>query len=112
MKVNVSLEITDTMRNALATGIDGRPSKRLATRVEVREFLEGSINSLAGPPRPVPSAHAGKDDGSPSTPPTSPSPGPASDLYAIDPEDRELLRNKPPGYVYGWNKVKRRRMHS
>ena len=46
MKVALSIEITDEQRNALASAITGKETKRLATRDEVREFLEGAIASL------------------------------------------------------------------
>jgi hypothetical protein len=111
MKVLVSLEVQKEVRNALACEVDSRKSARLATRAEVRMYLEGCLNSLAGPTRTVAASHGRANDGASTTPPASPrspSPGPASDLYRIDPEDEERLRGKPPSYVYGWNKVKRR----
>ncbi len=111
MKVALSLEVTDTVRNSLACEVDGRSGARLATRAEVRAYLEGCLNSLAGPTRTVAASETRANDGASSTlpaPPRSPSPGLASELYRIDPEDEERLRGKPPSYIYGWNKVKRR----
>jgi hypothetical protein len=105
MKVNLTIEVSDPVRNALASALDRRASRRLATREEVRSFIVGSVNSLAGPVGhtilPLQAV-----DGRPCPPP--PSSGPASDLYRIDAEDAEYLRNKSPSFIYGWNKVKRR----
>lgn len=49
MKVALSIEITDEQRNALAIALAGKETKRLVTRDEVREFLEGAIASLGAP---------------------------------------------------------------
>jgi hypothetical protein len=114
MKVAVSLEVNDAVRNALACEVDGRRSARLATRAEIRMYLDGCMNSLAGTTRTVAASNERENDGASTTPPApprSPSSGPASDLYRIDPEDEERLRGKPPSYIYGWNKVKRRHAH-
>jgi hypothetical protein len=43
------------------------------------------------------------DDGGPR--PEFPTPG--SDIYRIDSDDEKLLAGKLPGYVRGWNTVKR-----
>ena len=106
MKVNLTIEVSDTARRVLASALDNRASRRLATRREIRSFFEEVSNSLAGSvcltPTPQPQANDGTLCLSP------PSKGPASDLYRIDDEDRDRLRGKPPGFVYGWNKVKRR----
>ena len=46
MKVALSIEVTDQQRNSLAQRIDGRACKRLATRDEVREYVEECLNVL------------------------------------------------------------------
>ena len=106
MKVNLTIEVPDAVRNALASALDRRDGRRLATREEVRSFVLGSVNSLAGP-----GGHTHPPlqavDGPPCPP--KPSSGPASDLYRVDPEDAAYLRDKPAGFIYGWNKIKRRR---
>lgn len=57
MKVNINLEIDDARRNRLAQVLDGKAVKRMATRDEVRDFVNALIESLATaqeyPPVPV-----------------------------------------------------------
>lgn len=53
MKVNLSVEIDDAQRNRLAQLIDGKTNKRLATRDEVRAFVEQLIESLATDSAPL-----------------------------------------------------------
>ena len=101
MKVNLSLEVTESQRNVLARLLTGKDIKRLATRDEVREFVAGCIESLTereGAVLPADAAIA--------LPQPRVSVG---DLLTIDPEDEEILRGKAPGYIVGWNRVKRKR---
>lgn len=95
MKTNVSIELTDTQRNILAALLDGKETKRLATRADINtvctkliedlltEAVEASLESL-GSAEPVES------------------------LESIDPEDRVALAGKSIGHIRGWNQVKRR----
>ncbi len=53
MKVSLSLEVSESQRNALAQLIDGKSIKRLATRDEVRAFVEQLIESLATDSAPL-----------------------------------------------------------
>lgn len=57
MKVNVPIKIDDEARNNLAQVIDGKPTKRLATRKEVNEVCQGLVAALSlplpGPDRPA-----------------------------------------------------------
>jgi hypothetical protein len=107
MKVNLTVEVSDPARRALARALDNRAGRRLATREELRSFVVEIVNSLAGLDCACTSPKTQAADGTLclSAPPSA---GPASDLYRIDDEDRERLRGKPPGFIYGWNKVKRR----
>ena len=53
MIVNCKISLTDEERNRLARVIDGKVSKRLATRKDVNEFVYGLIDyavSQAGSP--------------------------------------------------------------
>ena len=43
MKTNVSVDLDDVGRNVLACYIDGEPTKRLATRKDINNFLSGCI---------------------------------------------------------------------
>lgn len=49
MIVNVKLSLTDEERNRLAKLIDGKVSKRLATRKDVNEFVCGLIDYAVSP---------------------------------------------------------------
>lgn len=44
MKTNVSIELTDEQRDMLANVIDGKASKRLATRADVNALVQGLID--------------------------------------------------------------------
>jgi hypothetical protein len=103
MKVNANVEINDEQRNVLARLIDGKTVKRLATRDEVREYINGCIASLVEETRiaDVPETEAPVATTSPRSS--------TSDLMRIDPEDEEILKDKEPGFVMGWNRWKRRR---
>ena len=102
MKVNLSLELDDTQRNVLARVLSGKDVKRLATRDEVRVFVEEWIKgSLAEQPE----AAASEPTVAATKPPHRLS---ASELMRIDPEDEERLKGKEPGFIMGWNRVKRR----
>ena len=46
MKTNVSIELTDAQRNAVANRIDQKVSKRMVTRAEVNALCQGAIDSL------------------------------------------------------------------
>ena len=103
MKTNVSIELTDEQRNALAVAIDGKQSKRLATRAELgalcRLFVEAVIEHEA--------EQAPCQPGRLFSEPVEAS-EPRGSLHIADAEDRASLAGKPVGYVVGWNKVKRR----
>ena len=94
MKTNISINLTDAERLILADILDGKHTQRLATRAEIvalcRQHIGGLIADLVG---------------------VSTMTGPAfnqDDIYKADPDDAELLRDKSPGYIRGWNLVKRR----
>lgn len=53
MNVNCKISLTDEERNRLAKVIDGKVSKRLATRADVNAFVKGIVDyavSQAGTP--------------------------------------------------------------
>lgn len=43
MKVNLGVELDDTQRRALASIIKGKPTMKMASRDDVRGFLEGIV---------------------------------------------------------------------
>jgi hypothetical protein len=45
MKTNVSVDLNDVGRNVLACYIDGEPTKRLATRKDINNFLSACIDA-------------------------------------------------------------------
>ncbi len=94
MKTNVSIELTDQERCVLADMIDGKRTKRLATRAEVVAICQQHVGGLlvqeATQDYDLPKAGVNR-----------------SDLYRVDPEDEHILRGKPDGYIFGWNRVKR-----
>ena len=92
MKTNVAIELTDEQRSILADALDGKSSKRLATRKEVAAVCRGFIEAVLKEHLETATAE----------------PICANTLEVADPEDRELLRGKAPGYIRGWNMVKRK----
>ncbi len=85
MKTNVSIELTDSQRGYVAWLLDGKTSKRLATRKEVtqitQDFWQGLIDGMNDWQRPAWTSHGHRH----------PAPGPAQ-------PDNE-------SYMRGWNLV-------
>lgn len=98
MKTNVAIELTDEQRDYLATLIDGKPTKRLATRQDVNNLVQQFIGAAVSQAE----YSGGKVDEHNNVHATA-----KGDLYTIDPEDRKFLDGKDPSYVRGWNQVKR-----
>ena len=46
MKVNVKLSLSDEERNIMAVNISGKDSKRMVTRAEVNEFVQGCMDCI------------------------------------------------------------------
>ena len=102
MKTNVSIELTDAERDMIANKLDGKVSKRLATRKDIVQACHDYISSLLldGTSeiareilREPPAQCQDFDD----------------QLSRIDPEDRVALEGKPDGYIRAWNRVKNRK---
>ena len=98
MNVNEQFQITDQQRNELAILVDGKKSKRMITRDEVREILQRHLGGLLGNAveavAAVPLHHTQLFD----------------DLYVIDHDDplsKTMAQPNNPSYVRGWNLVKR-----
>ena len=100
MKTNVSLDLTDDQRRQLANLIDGKVTQRLATRKEIVTFTRQHIAGLVAESEPT-DEDVNESQRAPSST--------ASVLYQIDPEDRPALTGRSPGYIRGWNLVKRSR---
>lgn len=94
MNVNVKLTITDEERDILADYLDGKASKRLATRKDVNSFVQGCI-AAATDGAATPEAEAAT----------------ASDLpeWAYREADRLAAEGHDPSYIRGWLKVKLKR---
>ena len=102
MKTNIQIELTDEQRNQLKILIDGKPSKKMVSRKEVialcQQHISGLVNSSAN----------GDDEARMRIMVANSKSTPAMNLYRADPEDIPLMaRPDDPGYVRGWNTVKR-----
>ena len=95
MKTNVSIELNPDQLDAIATLIDGKMTKRLATRKDINRLVTQFIGGLTSEANYT----AGKVTDETSAPPTS-------DLYKIWPGEEKLLKGKSPSYIYGWNKAR------
>jgi hypothetical protein len=100
MKANVAIEINDEDREVLANLLDGKVTKRKATRQDIVALCEQHIGALVNQAR---TSNIVKT--------LEPKPtlgGTENDLLRIDPEDQAVLAGKPESYIIGWNRVKRR----
>jgi hypothetical protein len=96
MKTNVSIDLDDDQRRILANIIDGKTSRRMITRAEVKEFTLGQFAALLSGPTPSTPENVYIKAG-----------GYAA-LAQVAPEDRETLAGKSVSYIIGHNKVKQR----
>jgi len=92
MKTVVPIELDDNQRNTLATVLDGRITSRLATRADIKAFVEGCIDAVL-------TIETRQRNASPGTVKAE-----VIDLYHHH-DDPHLL-NKSPSYIRGWNQVK------
>ena len=108
MKTNVSIELSDEQRDVLADILDGKVTKRLATRKEVVELCEQHIERLLGgmaKPEPSNKVVLATATNVRTDPDLQHKVDPS---LRIDPEDRVALAGKDAGYIRGWNMVKHR----
>ena len=107
MIANHRIEISDEQRNVLARLIKPSAPRRLATRTEVCEFVDGCIAGLRGLHKDSPIAFA-QDYGAPDEP--TPYHKRAITLMALveraRKEDFHALRGKSDSFAIGWCKVK------
>lgn len=101
MKTNVSIELNPEQLGYLATLIDGKVGRRLATRKDINNLVEQFIGATV--------AQAEYTGGKAGIPEDVASYKPQSDLYQVDQADRKFLDGKDPSYIRGWNQVKRSR---
>ena len=98
MKTNLQIELTDDERAALAAVIDGKKSSRLISRKEVIALAQQHISGLMLSTKPFTEEREAHNRDARLMP----------DIYKADPEDISLMaRPNDPGYVRGWNLVKR-----
>ena len=102
MKTNVSIELDERDLDLFADILDGKQTKRTATRKEITAFVKGCVASMVaqGNTALIPLHQRDIIDVGATTLPSSAVP---------DAEDIELLRGRAPSYVMGWNKVKQAR---
>ena len=93
MKTRIFIETTDEERNQLACFLDGAMSKRMVSRKEIIALCEQHMGGLIeqcvhlDPPEKKEAVMSG--------------------IYILDKEDAHMLKDKSPGYIRGWNSVKR-----
>lgn len=114
MKTNVPIELSDEERNRLANVIDGKPSKRLATRAEVIELAAGAVRqALAHGTRPtivvpgVPDTERGSDAERPAPEPAPVPPVEGTPTAIVDrdlsiPCERPTTENDFPVILADW----------
>jgi len=95
MITNFSIKLSDEERCILANVIDSKITKRLATRKEVVNIARQHIGGLIGQETVNMPFTQAKQTQNP--------------LYLVAREDTDFLRGKCPGYIRGWNLVKRKR---
>lgn len=106
MKTNVSIDLNPEQLDYLATMIDGKVTKRQATRKDITNLVEQFIGGITCEAE----YRGGKVTEYNTVQARAETTGAnASDLYIIDPEDAVFLKGKDPSYVRGWNQVKRSR---
>ena len=106
MKTNVSIELTDDQRDALASMIDGKDNTRMATRKEITAIAQNHLGGMAR----VAEAETFEDVADEDQDWKDALAGPTGDLYVIDHTDpltRVMAVPDDPSYVRGWNQVKR-----
>ena len=101
MKANVSIDISDEQRDRLANLIDGKVTKRLATRKDIVDICNAVIDSMSAEQEQPQNIEVFE------APPTRIG-GLSRSLLEIDSEDAEILKGKSESYIRGWNNTKRR----
>lgn len=97
MITRFTCELNDTQRATLAAQLDGKVSKRMATRKEVQQFLQGSFDMLCESLAALPPAATTRNKTT----------SKKFDIAAS--HDDPHLIGKSEGYRRGWNQVKFRR---
>lgn len=102
MKTNVPIELSDEERVKLADVIDGKHSLKMATRAQIVAICQQHIGGLVG----MINDPFERDRTRFLT--TNIKPGTGFDIYKADPADVPMMaKPNDPGYVRGWNLVKR-----
>lgn len=109
MKTNVSIELTDDQRDALASMIDGKDNTRLATRKEITAIAQQHLGGMARVAEAAAFEDVYEDDQEAAALVAAGIP-PAGEIYVVDTSDplsRTMARPDDPSYVRGWNQVKK-----
>jgi hypothetical protein len=108
MKTNISMELNDQERSLIADVIDGKQTKRLATRAEICELAIKTIGGYledtrerTGNPASVILQRDNPDPTITRTPLSR-----IKDLSRIHPGEERLLAGKSEGYIIGWNRAR------
>lgn len=102
MKVNLGVELDDAQRRALASIIKGKPTMKMASRDDVREFLGGIVGALAKDwPADLPAECAKLDVEMVAPAVLNGARAPYSAAEQAEAE-RLLAEGRHPDYVRGW----------
>ena len=98
MKTIVNIELTNEQLDSIATLIDNKVTKRLATRKDITGLVNQFIGALT--------TQSDYDAGKVTQDTEAVKASPRSDLLRIRPGEERLLAGKSEGYIYGWNKAR------
>lgn len=99
MKTQVTIDLNNEQRNDLKIKLDGKASKKVLSRDEVRtlcqDMFEGLLAAELSKATPGPSGKVAEVVSIYDHP-----------FYKVAPEDVEHLAGRSLGFIYGYNKVK------
>lgn len=98
MKTIVPIQLNEAQRDQLANVLDGRITNRLATRTDIKAFVEGCIDAALTLDNRQRNSDIAQRKAE------------VIDLYHH--HDDPHLIGKSPGYIRGWNQVKFANLHS
>jgi hypothetical protein len=98
VKINIPIELNPEQLDSIATLIDNKVTKRMATRKDINTLVGQFIGGLT--------TQADFTAGKVTQDTEALKASPKSDLLRIRPGEEKLLAGKPESYVYGWNKAR------
>ena len=108
MNTNVRITLTDEERDAIATVLDGKYTKRLATRADITELVTKLIGGLTEDANykagKVTAIIGGRDNPDPTL--TRAPLSRIKELTRIREGEEAILKGKSESYIIGWNKAR------